>query len=51
MTFKIKIVGHILAFWEGNFYHFQDKKTYFLGFLKIGLELFRNVFLVWNVDM
>ena len=42
MTSKIKIVGKILAFWEGHFDHFQGQRTCFLEFLKVGLELYRS---------
>ena len=31
---KIKILGQVLALWEGNFDHIQVQKTRYLGFLK-----------------
>ena len=44
MTSKIKILGQNLnlALGEGHFDHFQGQKTRFLGFFKVGLELFRS---------
>ena len=42
LTSKIKIFGQNLALWEGHFDHFGGKKTRFLGFFKVGLELFRS---------
>ena len=40
MTTKIKILGQILAFWDDHFDDFQGKKTCFLDFFKVVLELF-----------
>ena len=42
MTYKIKILGQNLALCEGHFDHFGVKKSRFLDFLKVGLELFRS---------
>merc|ERR1712155_158459 len=42
MTTKIKILWQNLALWEGHFDHFGGKKSRFLEFLKVGLELFRS---------
>ena len=42
MTSKIKILCQILALREGHFDHFQGQTSCFLGFLKVGLELFRS---------
>ena len=42
MTTKIKVLGQNLVLWEGHFDHFQGKKTHFLDFLKVVLEMFRS---------
>ena len=42
MTSKIKILCQILALREGNFGHFQGQKTGLLGFMKVGVEMFRG---------
>ena len=44
MTSKINILAQILALCEGHFDHFQGLKTHFLGFLKVGSELFRSCY-------
>ena len=42
LTSKIKNVCQNLALWEGHFGHFGGQTSCFLGFLKVGLELFRS---------
>ena len=42
MASQIKFLRPNLALWEGHYDHFQGQKTRFLGFLKVGLELFRS---------
>ena len=50
MTFKIKIVGQILALWEGHFDQFRGQKTRFLGFMIGCLELFRSYLSIFGLE-
>jgi len=42
LTSKMKIFGQKLALWEGHFDHFGGRKSRFLDFLKVVLEMFRS---------
>ena len=50
MASKIKILGQNLALWEGHFDHFGGQKSRFLDFLKVGLEFFCCLGIIFGLE-